>query len=379
MANLFDYLLWRGDLTLEQDPFNEVDSLILCALSYVRLDGAVPGPGGGRVPLHRAAEAWGAQNGPPPGRGQGFEESCARLLPALAETARFRDMALLGYVDELDPGEEEQFSALTVLTGDGRAYAAFRGTDDTLVGWKEDFNMCYMDSVPSQREAARYLERCAGLGLPLRAGGHSKGGNLAVYAAAFCRRGVQARLEAVYNNDGPGFNGRVLEGEDYRRVRERIHTFVPQSSVVGMLLEHEESYTVVHSVGLGLLQHDPFTWEVLGRGFCRLDDVTGGSRFLDLTLREWVAAMGREERERFVDALFEILGAAGAAAQSEITPARFRSAAGVLRGLKNIDEPTRKLLGDVLGSLFRAGRKYAPAVFARPGEAGETRPRLPGG
>ena len=99
MANLFDYLLWRGDLTLEQDPFNEVDSLILCALSYVRLDGVVPGPGGGRVSLHRAAEAWGAKNGPPPGRGQGFEESCARLLPALAETARFRDMALLGYVE----------------------------------------------------------------------------------------------------------------------------------------------------------------------------------------------------------------------------------------------------------------------------------------
>ena len=251
MGGLFDYLDWRGELSLAQSPFNPVDNLLLSTLSYAPLDHLVDREGTG---LWAAAERWEAAGGvwpPRPERGRGeFREEVLRLFGALARAPRFSGLMLRDWVSHLDAGTEEQFAALTIDTGDGARFVSYRGTDSTLVGWKEDFNMSYQTPVPAQRSAAEYLfDALRRWGGPLRLGGHSKGGNLAVYAAAACR--TPDRLLAVYNNDGPGFCAGAVDEAGYEAVRGRIHTFVPQSSVVGMLLDHEEDYTVVRSDQIG--------------------------------------------------------------------------------------------------------------------------------
>ena len=235
MANVFEYLHWRGDLPFSAAPFNAADSLILCRLAYLPFDGLVPDAFEPGEVLAAVAERM-------PGGEEAYRlPDDLRLLRALAGTRRFGGARLSGFVNRFDPAGEKQFAALTIRPEADLPYVAFRGTDGTLVGWKEDFNMAASTSVPSQREAAAYLNAAAdALAGSLRAGGHSKGGNLAVYAAAFCHAPVQARVAAVYSHDGPGFLPQIVESAAYRRIRGRVHAFVPQSSVVGMLLHHDE-------------------------------------------------------------------------------------------------------------------------------------------
>ncbi len=237
--------------------------------------------------------------------------------------------------------------------GKGDAFTAFRGTDNTLVGWKEDFNLSFLDTIPGQWAARDYLEkiaeRCPGT---LYAGGHSKGGNLAVFAAAVCSPEVQARIRSVYNNDGPGFSGAVLEQPGYQAVLGRIQTFVPQSSVVGMLLEHEEPYTVVRSGQVGLMQHEPYSWEVLGSDFVRLKQVTQGSRLVDQTIKTWLSELSRQEREAFVEALFELLENADIRHLSEA--AKPKNLYTILQKLGREDDKTRLMIARVLSRLVWA-------------------------
>ena len=192
MANILDYLDWRGDLTLAQSPFNEVDNLILAELSFVDFGGIIPGPGEGKsVPLWRAAEAYFAKTeGRPIDMGVLVPNQIPELLRRTAASPRFRDMKLNGFVDHLDTVKAEQFAALAAECGDGTVYLSFRGTDDTLAGWKEDFYLSCMREVPAQKMAVAYTEAMAHQypRIKLRLGGHSKGGNLAVWGCSVPRR-----------------------------------------------------------------------------------------------------------------------------------------------------------------------------------------------
>lgn len=290
MYDLFDYLTWRGDLTFRQDPLNAVDSLIFCCLSYIRFPGIVPDfPSSASIALSEAAGLFFAL---PREMRITRKPEDGKLLYALAKTRRFGNVRLMHYADRFEPEREKQFAAVTALLDDGSAYLAYRGTDNTLVGWKEDFNMAFMPVVASQEDALDYLEKAAAA-LPgdLIPGGHSKGGNLAVYAAAKSSPAVNTRITAVYNHDGPGFGREMMESPGYCSITERIHTLIPQSSVIGMLLDHEEKYTVIHSSQVGLMQHNPYTWNVLGPDLVRSESITASSRAIDRTLKTWVCSM----------------------------------------------------------------------------------------
>ena len=197
MANILDYLDWRGDLTLAQAPFNEVDNLLLAELAFVDFRGIVP-ENGQSVLLRHAAAAFFARHGGAGEIDMGLlvPDVIPVMLRKMAASRRFGDMKLSCYEDRLDVGKAEQFAALAVDTGDGALYLAFRGTDDTLAGWKEDFLLSCMPEVPAQKKGAEYTLRAALLypGRWLRLGGHSKGGNLAVYAAPGCRSRCRAAL-----------------------------------------------------------------------------------------------------------------------------------------------------------------------------------------
>ncbi len=373
MANLLDYLDWRGDLTLRQSPFNEVDNLILAELSFVDFRGIVPPPGeGGSVPLRRAAEAYFSRfpAGEKIDMGVLVPDAIPEMLRKMAISNRFRDMGLGCFSDRLDRERAEQFAALTVETGDGMLYLSFRGTDDTLAGWKEDFNMACVPEVPAQKLAVAYVKTVARQypRKKLRLGGHSKGGNLAVWSAVFCPAAVQRRIFAVWSNDGPGFHDDILDLPQHRRVADRITCIVPKSSVVGMLLEHEEDYIVVDSSQQGLMQHDGFSWAVLGNRFVRLRSITRQGRMNDLTLKEWIHHMPLDQRERFVDGLFAVLSASGAETLTDLKEERLKAAGAMVRAMKDMEKDTRDALFYAIGLLFRSNLKVLLEDWQQEGE-----------
>ena len=359
MANILDYLDWRGDLTLEQAPFNEVDNLLLAELSFVDFRGIVPLPGeGGSVTLRSAAEAFFGKfpQGEKIDMGVLVPAEIPDMLQKMAASRRFRDMKLNGFVDWLDVGKGEQFAALTIETGDNALYLSFRGTDDTLAGWKEDFEMACVSEVAAQKKAVEYVQVIARQ-FPrkkLRLGGHSKGGNLAVYAAVFSPVSVQRRICAAWSNDGPGFHDAVLNLPEHQRVAERIFSIVPKSSVVGMLLEHEEAYTVVDSNQLGFLQHDGFSWQVMGDHFIRLRQVTRQAHLSNQKLRAWAQTLSVEQREKFINALFDILAASGAVTLTDLKADKVKTAGAMIKAMKDLDKETRDGLLNFIRILFES-------------------------
>ena len=287
MANMIDYLEWRGDLSFCTAGFNEVDNLLLAQLAYVDFDGIVPGQDSGAdISLREASDIFWS--------GHDEEEILSRVsmtkwapivMRSMAETERFCNIRLSRYVNDVSDEEQSQFSVVCAALADGSIYVAFSGTDDTIVGWRENFNMGYLAETPGQLKAVQYLNRLDGAsGQKLRVGGHSKGGNLSVYAAVKCLPKIQKRILTVYSNDGPGFNHEMTESAAYRRMLPRIKTILPESSIVGMLLEHQENYEVVKSSQSGIQQHDALSWEVLGASFVYVEQVAMKSVLLDETM-----------------------------------------------------------------------------------------------
>ncbi|MGM9553087.1 MAG: DUF2974 domain-containing protein [Faecousia sp.] len=359
MANLFDYLAWRGDLPLETVGFNEVDGMILARFAYADFENAEPLQNG-EAALGEVAQALAEQ--------QTEETEDAALLRALAQSERFRLLRLSAYENRFDAESQTQFSAVTVRLTETLSYLAFRGTDTTLVGWKENFNMAFLCPVPSQREAADYLARAAEREGRLILGGHSKGGNLAVYAAAMCEPSVRERIEAVYNYDGPGFEASVLHSEGYRQILPRVHTFVPQSSIVGMLLEHGEKITVVHSTRTnGIQQHDVCSWEVLPRGFLCMEETTSSSRFIDATVSAWLSEIDYAQRKCVIDTVYGALEQTNAKTLQELSERRFAALKAVLSAARHFDEETKNAVTQTLRLLMRSVQKELPTLRRKNG------------
>ena len=310
---IFDYLDWRGDLDFSTVEVCEVDGLIFSILSYVDYSHVVPTKiHGVRKPptlLTVTKRYLKSHSGSDiPNLGLILSKKIVKLLARAAKTKRFGLITPLCYVNRVCDVEEKQFSAIAFGFENGDTFIAFRGTDDTLVGWKENFNMSFIYPVPAQKEAVAFLEYVASKTEGrIYLGGHSKGGNLAVYAGVKASEKTRARIKRIYSNDAPGFDQRFICGDDYKTMCDRIFTFLPQSSVVGMMLEHEESYTVVKSRGTGLLQHEGFTWEVMRGKFVYLNSITENSRMLDRNMKAMLAEMSPEERERFVEAIYEAI------------------------------------------------------------------------
>ncbi len=355
MADLMDYLTWRGDLRFDQAAFCPVDGLILCCLSYVRFEGVVPGwdmPAG--VPLRDAAQAFLAQ--PPSQRVTRVHQDEA-LLAAAAQTRRFADVRLCGYESRFDPQQERQFAAVTAVLPDGTAAVVYRGTDSTLVGWKEDFNMSFLPVVPAQQDAAAYLVRAAAhTAGPVFVMGHSKGGNLAVYAAASAPDALRPRIKAVWSNDGPGFGQQMLASAGYQAIAGQVQSFVPHSSVVGMLLSHEEAYRVVRSNQVGIWQHDPYSWVLRGPAFDCLDGLTRTSVLLDRTLKNWVAAMAPEQRGAMIDCIYQLFAATNAQTLSELPAAGLRNFHQVRQVWRDTTPENKRMLQHTAQLLWAAAR-----------------------
>lgn len=351
MRNIIDYAAEQAD-KFQNRRFNAVDSLILAQLSYLNFDGFVPGMPVNEKPV-RIAEIAQRENIDSLFRNVRDGDSNRRLFKAVASSPRFRDTRLTFYVNKIDFQAEQQFSAITFLLDDGTVYIAYRGTDATFVGWKEDFNMGFISPVPSQEEGVKYLNAVAGM-IPgdLKIGGHSKGGNIAVYSAIKCPRYIQDRITHVFNHDGPGFREEFYQCGEYLNMRERIHKTLPQSSLIGMLLHNQEKYSVVKSNRFWIMQHDPFSWLVESSDFCYVGTVNSSAMFMNTTLNKWISSLDDSKRELFVDTLYQVIQATGATTFYDLTDDWQKKASAALKAIKGIDEETKIFVLKTIGSIF---------------------------
>ena len=354
MGNMIDYLDWRGDLPFSASPFNEVDNLILACLSYVDYGGIVPEVGGGEVPIERAAAAYYEMH-----TQEEIDDlniimrSTPGLLKAAAVTRRYAGTCLRSYRNHTAASDEVQFSAVEIVLPEGTRYVSFRGTDDTIVGWKEDFHLS-TGIVPAQREAVNYLNEVAvgKAGTPLYVGGHSKGGNLCVYAAACCNQEVQEQVLGVFNNDGPGFDKAFLESEGFLRIYDRINYYVPTYAIVGMLLCHAHTPTVVCSTEKSILAHNAFTWQVVGPKFERAAETDRSSQLFNESLQSWLSELDTEKREVFIEDFFGVLEASGAQTFAGLQESGLRGLSGMLQRLEKLDKQTAIITLRLMKTLF---------------------------
>jgi hypothetical protein len=364
MATIFDYLTWRGDLSFSQSVFNPVDNIIFSQLSYLPFEDIVPGPGEKNgINLSLAMKILLDKSIEPQFSSFMFKEDPV-FIKTLASSVRYGNCQLFGYTNLVDTDDEVQFSAICIYIDDDSSLIVFRGTDYSLVGWKEDFNMSFRDVIPAQLEAVGYLEKMARIIKgPFRICGHSKGGNLAIYAAANCQNVIQKRIKEIYSNDAPGFHENVIASEGFKTVKNRINYYVPQSSVIGMLLEHGCDYSVIKSSKIGLLQHELYSWEVTHNDMVYVDKTTSGSRFVDKTLKEWLGSLENEKRERFIEAIYSILTASEAKTLVELETTWVKSIGRIILSLGHIDEKTKKFIRETLLELFRSARHNIDTIL----------------
>lgn len=374
-GTIIDYMKEYANVSLKDEPMNDVDSLVLCQFSYLKFDGLVPPVTANEKPVslqqlyeHPDYEKlYGDER---------YEKENRALFEAMRKCVRFRNMKLNCYINiiETQADFETQFSAVTFLLEDGTMYVAYRGTDETIVGWKEDFNMAFLSPVPGQELAIKYLDMVTErLPRDFYVGGHSKGGNLAVYAAMNCVPQVQDRILKIYSMDGPGFRPEVLEKCDFGKIEERTCKILPHSSLVGMLFEKDIHYRVVESRTFGLAQHNPFTWLVQDGDFVAVSDIYETRRFMDDTLNEWILSLDERSLRTFVDTLFQILSASEADNLIDLTANLKRSMTGIRGAVKELDEDTQKALRQTMKALFEIAGMRVKQEFKARAQKRETR------
>ena len=348
MANILDYLAWRGDIPLSASPWNELDSLLISVLSYLNFHGT------------QDPRGWTLQEAKRidlliPDPGSSFPKR-KEVFDMMADSRRFGECRMHHQIVLTDHGLTMQFSAMCVDLPDGTMAVAYRGTDNTLVGWREDFNMAYQTRVPGQEAAGYYLRKAARLDeRPLRIMGHSKGGNLAVYAAADVPERVQGRIEYIWSFDGPGVNPDMARSEGFGRIKDRIISFIPQTSIIGLLMEYYRPYTVVRSTAKGIEQHDPLTWQVYGRRFEEMESVDRTAAVVQETLRECLTNSTPEQRAAFVETLFRLADSTNATRMSDLLNEKYKSLWRMVGNRKEVDPETRRIFNRLVAQAVTLG------------------------
>lgn len=355
MRNIVTYMA-EEQRTFAESPFNPVDSLVFSTLAYLNYEVA-PGlnaASSDSVLLHDVVmlSDWRELTG------HSWMEDAkdtVAFLHVLSASRRMRDVRVAFYANERSEAVEKQFSAVTLMYPDAHgstAYLAFRGTDGSFAGWKEDFNLCFKEVIPSQCTAAAYLSGVASaLSGPLVVGGHSKGGNLAEYAALVADDGVFARMQGVYNHDGPSFLDDPSPRIDDERFCALLHKTVPESSAFGMILERRADYRVVQSSAMSVFQHEPFTWQTEDDDFVYQEALNPSAVFFDEALDTWLRSKAPDERERFIDTIYDLFASTEAGTWSEFQTKLFANTRLMLGARSKLDPETKSFIWQTLGSL----------------------------
>lgn len=352
MSTKFDYLAWRGDLTFSADGFNEVDGSILAMLSYIDYKKFF----GDEVVFKDAARRY-----CPDKKYDSVKlgliipsKKINKLFCTAAETRRFGSVRVSDYKAKTSVPENCQFAAVTFHLPNRRAVVAFRGTDDSLVGWREDCCLSFCEEIPAQRMAVEYLEMIAEK-YPderLYIVGHSKGGNLAMYSTVKCSDGARAKIIRAYCYDAPGLSESLASSREFRTAKRKLAVIIPQSSFIGTMFCVGGHYTVVNGTARGALQHDSFTWEVEGAGFKHLPELSERGKKNAQQFKESMDRMSEAEKREFVDMLFSIVESTGAHTLTDITGGKFKSVAALIKNYSGMDKDKKELMMGLFLKLF---------------------------
>lgn len=373
MGTIIDYIKEYGKYTFLEKPFNEVDSLVLCQFSYLKFDGLVP-----EMDIEEKAKQEKGKTKSETGEmvdikylhehkdydnlyaDERYREDNTKLFLAMVNSKRFGSLKINNYVNYIDIEAETQFAAITLQMEDGTFYVAYRGTDETIIGWKEDLNLAFSEPVPAQLMSVEYLNRTAKqIKEPFYVGGHSKGGNLSIYAAMNCKKRIQNKIKAIYSHDGPGFRPEVMEECGYDKIKNRIHRTIPHSSLVGLILYSKGTYRVVESKSIGLAQHNPYTWLIQGDDFKIVNHVYSGRMFMDTAINEWILSLNQDQMRVFVDTLFDVVMASEADNLIDFTANWKKSIQGIMAAAKNVDTETMKVINKIMKALFEMISQHA--------------------
>lgn len=356
MANIFDYIEWRGDLSFEASPFNEVDNLVLAQLSYTDFDGCIPENDEESVTLkeiydkyyqiHTRKEILARTS---------FIAKAPLLMDTMKDSVRYKDIKFKAYVNKIIESKAEQMSAVQMELPDGTTYLAYRGTDDTFVGWKEDLCFSYMEETEGQRSSLDYINHYfKDTDIQLRIGGHSKGGNFAIYAAAFCDESIKNNIIEVWSNDGPGFMHEVTQEPEYQEIQPKIHAIVPECSVIGMLMYSLGTKKVIKSDGKAIMQHDANTWQIVGNHFVEVKGRDSMSILTDKTIRGWLKDLSVEDRKIFINTVFDILASSGATCVSEFNASLFTNIPKIVKALGGLSKQQGENMRKVIFELAKS-------------------------
>ena len=317
MGIIFDYLDQVAYDSIYDTPFNELDMLMLTEITYLPFDQIVSD----QMSPDCTCRFFEAAEKVPQDLSMLVTKNRLKLLEKVASSTRFKNIKLMGYVNDIDPDVQKQFAAMIFKIKPETYVLTFRGTDDSIIGWKEDFHMTYMDQVPAQKTAVNYLRKAMDA-LPGQfiLTGHSKGGNLASYAASQIEPKYQERIQSIYSYDAPGLNHSVITSQGYQTISDKIKRYIPQGSIVGMMLETPKQAQIVKSTAIGgLAQHDTFSWQISDQTFVLLDNLNPDSLQVDKTLKNWVDSVSDEELKDFFDLFFGLILDAGISSINDLT------------------------------------------------------------
>jgi len=348
MKNMLDYIKEFGHVSFEERAFSEIDALVLTELEYLPLEKVVPSDENGEnfVTVKEIAEYMQEH------KQELFDENPMMITQerhevsqVIADAPRFQSLKFFGVVSEWDKDTTKQFAAVTVEVEPSVRLVVFRGTDETLIGWKEDFLMTYSPLVAAQTDAKEYLAKQASLwGGDLMISGHSKGGNLAIYAAATQEEDVQLRIVDIFCFDSPGLYRSVLETKGYQNIVPLAMRYIPQDSLVGLMLESEVPYVIVKSNATGAMQHSAMTWEIEDGQFIKMEKLTKNSQLNDQTFKKWTESVSDEELELFWNVFFELLFSVGIDTVNDLYGQFMHYVQEFLKAAGNMDEEKRELL-----------------------------------
>ena len=305
MGIIFDYLDQVAYDSIYDTPFNELDMLMLTEITYLPFDQIVSD----QMSPDCTCRLFEAAEKVPQDLSMLVTKDRLKLLEKVTSSTRFKNIKLMGYVNDIDSDIQKQFAAMIFKIKPDGYVLTFRGTDDSIIGWKEDFHMTYMDQVPAQKTAVNYLRKAMDA-LPGQfiLTGHSKGGNLASYAASQIEPEYQERIQSIYSYDAPGLSHSVNTSQGYQTISDKIKRYIPQGSIVGMMLETPKQAQIVKSTAIsGLAQHDTFTWQISDQTFVLLDNLNPDSLQVDKTLKNWVDSVSDEELKDFFDLFFGLI------------------------------------------------------------------------
>ena len=342
MGNINDYLISKGDLSLKESKFNEIDSMILARISYLRFDKI-------EIEEKESLESISSKMKDLPNE-EFLYNGDKELITNLGQSKRFKDMVVTDYIKTNDKEAEKQFGAVTIHISEKEMYISFIGTDSTIYGWKEDFNMAFMDDVPCQIAGKEYLERIAEKypDKKIRVGGHSKGGNVAIYSAITANKEVKNRIIKVYNYDGPGFSKEFLKKYENDDFIDKMETYIPQDSIIGRILNHKEKITISLSKEKGIYQHDLYSWQVDKTDMIKSEENTSVSEDFNKLGDEWLETTTPEQRKIFIDAVFELFYSTDANTFGEMKKSLSTNISKILKKYRELDEKDRQIITEMI-------------------------------